>query len=99
MAGGSASNQESELSVEYHVHVGLSLLIPTITPGEQIVRCYDGFAVFALCGKNGAVGYFITKKLDRRFQYPEGPDHIQRNASEFCESLVDVPIRVITLMM
>ncbi|GLA65891.1 hypothetical protein AtubIFM54640_008091 [Aspergillus tubingensis] len=92
MAGGSASNEESELSAEYRIHVGLSCPVPTITPGEQIVRCYDGFAVFALCGKDGILGWFITEKLDRRYQYPNRPNHTQNDAIKFCESLADVPV-------
>lgn len=38
------------------------------------------------------MGWFITEKLDRRYQYPNRPNHTQNDAIKFCESLADVPV-------
>ncbi|KAL2850175.1 hypothetical protein BJY01DRAFT_245640 [Aspergillus pseudoustus] len=92
MAGGRASNEESDLVAEYRIYVGLSTPIPALSPGEQIVRCHNGFAIFAICGKDGVVGWFVTRKMDRKYQYRESLESTQEDAMGFCEGLVDMPV-------
>lgn len=70
----------------------MSKPISGIRTGEQIVRCYDGFAVFVFCGKDSEIGWFVVDKLDRRYQYPEKPAYSTADNIRFCESIGDVEI-------
>ncbi len=70
----------------------MSKPISGIRAGEQIVRCYDGFAIFVFCGKDSEIGWFVVDKLDRRYQYPEKPAYSTADNIRFCESIGDVEI-------
>jgi FAD dependent monooxygenase len=74
------------------VHVGLSTSVPGLSTGEQIIRSYDGFALFVFCGKDGEVGWFATEKLDQRYTYPERPGYTEEDAMAYCESMSDVNV-------
>jgi FAD dependent monooxygenase len=82
----------TDLTADYRVHVGLSTSVPGLSTGEQIIRSYDGFALFVFCGKDGEVGWFATEKLNRRYTYPERPGYTEEDAMAYCESLSDVNV-------
>ncbi|KAJ0421154.1 hypothetical protein BJY00DRAFT_323394 [Aspergillus carlsbadensis] len=92
MAGRKALAETSNLAAAYRVHVGLSTSIPGLTTGEQIIRSYNGFAIFVFCGKDGELGWFVTEKLDRRYTYPDRPVYTQEDALAYCKSLSGVQV-------
>jgi FAD dependent monooxygenase len=59
--------------------------VPGLLIGEQITCFYDGLTIITFHGKLGRIFWFVIRKMDRVYQYPDVPRFSTHDAEEVCE--------------
>lgn len=80
------------MTVEYSCIFGISSPISGISKGEHVNAYMDGLTVLVFHGKGGRIYWFVVKKLDRIFHYPDTPRFSASDAEELCSRLGNVRI-------
>ncbi|KAL1859280.1 hypothetical protein Plec18170_002396 [Paecilomyces lecythidis] len=65
--------EKTGMKTEYACIFGISSPIDGLKPGEQVEAFYDGFTVITIHGKGGRLFWFMIKKMERKFTYPDRP--------------------------
>ncbi|MCJ1243270.1 hypothetical protein MMC30_000467 [Trapelia coarctata] len=81
------SQEKSAMTVEYTCVYGISSAVSDLEIGEQITCFYDGLTILTFHGKKGRVYWFVIKKLDRKYIWPDIPRFSKLDAEELCQSL------------
>ncbi|RPB17841.1 flavo protein monooxygenase [Morchella conica CCBAS932] len=72
---------------EYACIYGISWNIPELVIGDQVTCVYDGVSVMTFNGSQGRIIWFVTKKLDKRYHYPDIPRFTNVDAEKVCEGI------------
>lgn len=80
------------MTVEYACIFGISIGLPSLEPGEQINTLRKGLTIVTIHGKKGRIFWFIVKKLDQRYKYPNVPRFSSDDAATTCAQLADIHI-------
>lgn len=78
------------MTVEYVCVFGISSGIKGLGDGEQINAFLDRAAVMMMQGKGDRVFWFIFKKLDQKYIYPDAPRFSMDDAEKLCREMKDV---------
>lgn len=74
-------------NAEYACVYGISWNIPELVIGDQVTCVYDGVSVMTFNGSQGRIIWFVTKKLDKRYHYPDIPRFTKVDAEKVCEGI------------
>lgn len=74
------------MNAEYACIYGISGPVPGLIAGEQITCFGTGKSVLTFHGKGGRVYWFVFKKLDRRYCYPDFPRFTKLDTEELGQS-------------
>ncbi|KAH8691172.1 flavoprotein monooxygenase [Talaromyces proteolyticus] len=84
--------ERKSMTVEYACVFGISSPVAGLQSGEHINSFLDGLTVLTFHGKDGRVFWFIIRKLDQKFIYPNIPRFSANDAADLCDRLGNVPI-------
>ncbi|KAL4895224.1 hypothetical protein BDV59DRAFT_174720 [Aspergillus ambiguus] len=84
--------EKANMTVEYACIFGISSGVSGVEPGEMVQALRDGLTVLALCGKNNRVFWFIIRKLDKKYVYPDSPRFSSEDAEQACAQVADVHV-------
>lgn len=61
------------MKAEYACIFGISSPIEGLKAGEQVNAFYDGLTIITIHGKGGRIFWFMIKKMEKKFTYPDRP--------------------------
>lgn len=61
------------MKAEYACIFGISSPIDGLKAGEQVNAFYDGLTIITIHGKGGRIFWFMIKKMEKKFTYPDRP--------------------------
>ncbi|GKZ39505.1 hypothetical protein AbraIFM66950_000452, partial [Aspergillus brasiliensis] len=74
-------------TTEYCCIFGISSCVPTLEIGDQINAFHDNLTLIIFIGKNKRAFWFVVKKLDRKYTYPDRPRFDDDYMARICEKL------------
>jgi FAD dependent monooxygenase len=80
------------MTVEYACAFGISSTVPGLEAGDQVNAFYDGLTIVTIHGKDGRVFWFIIKKLEKTYIYPDSVRFSMEDATQLCQELVGVRV-------
>ncbi|KAL4901497.1 hypothetical protein BDW74DRAFT_187705 [Aspergillus multicolor] len=71
---------------------GISSPVKGLNAGEQVNGLFDGVTFITIHGKNGRIYWFLIKKLERRYTYPDTPRLGPDDAASIAERFRSIPL-------
>ncbi|KAJ9217703.1 hypothetical protein DTO166G4_885 [Paecilomyces variotii] len=65
--------EKTGMKAEYACIFGISSPIEGLKAGEQVNAFYDGLTIITIHGKGGRIFWFMIKKMEKKFTYPDRP--------------------------
>lgn len=81
-----------DMKVEYACVFGISSPVPGLNLGDQVNAFHDGLTIITIHGKNGRVFWFVIKKLDDIYTYPDTVRFSSADAVRTCEKVAHFPL-------
>lgn len=78
------------MTVEYACVFGIASGIKCLGDGDQVNAFLDGAAVLMIQGKGDRTFWFLFKKLDQKYVYPDAPRFSMDDAKKLCSEMKDV---------
>jgi hypothetical protein len=80
-------NCTTGMRTEYACIFGISSPINGWNAGEQVNALYDGLTIVTIHGQGGRIFWFIIKKLERKYTYPDRPTFPPETAEGIADNL------------
>ncbi|GKZ25754.1 hypothetical protein AbraIFM66951_002409 [Aspergillus brasiliensis] len=80
-------SERNSTTTEYCCIFGISSCVPTLEIGDQINTFHDNLTLIIFIGKNKRAFWFVVKKLDRKYTYPDRPRFDDDYMARLCEQL------------
>ncbi|RAL03305.1 FAD-dependent monooxygenase spyC [Aspergillus ibericus CBS 121593] len=80
------------MSTEFCCVFGISSSVPMLEIGDQVNAFQDGLSIITIIGKDGRAFWFVIKKLDRKYTYPQTIRFNDEAAARLCEGVADVQL-------
>jgi FAD dependent monooxygenase len=80
------------MTIEYACAFGISSSVPGLEVGDQVNALYDGLTIVTIHGKDGRVFWFVIKKLEKKYTYPDSVRFSAKDANQLCRELVGVRV-------
>lgn len=74
---------------EYDCLWGLSNPTPGLKEGHADLTLSDGFSILCMAEKNGRVFWFITRKMDKKYTWPDVPRFSKDDAEKYAHTFRD----------
>ncbi|KAL4918466.1 hypothetical protein BDW62DRAFT_200844 [Aspergillus aurantiobrunneus] len=78
------TGQSVRMKIEYACVFGISAGVPGLDVGEQITSLNDHRSYLVFPGKNGRIFWFLLRRLDQVYTYPDGPRYSTEDAERTC---------------
>ncbi|KAE8366612.1 hypothetical protein BDV27DRAFT_155752 [Aspergillus caelatus] len=87
-----SKREKRSMKVEYACVFGISSPVPGLSLGDQVNSFHDGLTIITIHGKNGRVFWFVIKKLDDTYTYPDTVRFSSADAVRTCEKVAHFPL-------
>ncbi|KAM0368810.1 hypothetical protein ACHAPY_007146 [Fusarium culmorum] len=85
-------SERNSTSVEYCCVFGISQGLSGLRVGQQVMRIYNGRTLLVVPSKDELVFWFLSQKLDRKYDYSNAPRFTLEDAAAQCLQVADAPI-------
>lgn len=85
-----SDKEKKSMTVEYACVFGIASGIKCLGDGDQVNAFLDGAAVLMIQGKGDRTFWFLFKKLDQKYVYPDAPRFSMDDAEKLCSEMKDV---------
>lgn len=75
------------MTTEYCCIFGISSCVPGLEVADQVNAFHDNLTFIILVGKNKRAFWFVLKKMDQRYTYPDNPRFSAEYTAQTCEKL------------
>ncbi|RDH28589.1 hypothetical protein BDQ94DRAFT_174662 [Aspergillus welwitschiae] len=82
-------SERNSTTTEYCCIFGISSCVPTLEVGDQINAFHDNLTLIVFIGRNKRAFWFVVKKLDQKYTYPDRPRFGDQYMNQLCEKLSD----------
>ncbi|OJI84701.1 hypothetical protein ASPTUDRAFT_925491 [Aspergillus tubingensis CBS 134.48] len=79
--------EKSSMTTEYCCVFGISSCVPGLEVADQVNAFHDNLTFIILVGKNKRAFWFVLKKMDQRYTYPNNPRFSAEYTAQTCEKL------------
>ncbi|XHF96424.1 hypothetical protein AWENTII_000062 [Aspergillus wentii] len=90
--GSISQDEKKNMTVVFACVFGISSQIDGLVSGEHTVNNLDGLTILTFHGKSGRVFWFVIKKLDQTYTYPNAPRFSTDDAALLCGQLGNVRV-------
>ncbi|KAE8340703.1 hypothetical protein BDV24DRAFT_151823 [Aspergillus arachidicola] len=87
-----SKREKRSMKIEYACVFGISSPVPGLKVGDQVNAFHDGLTIITIHGKNGRVFWFVIKKLDNMYTYPDTVRFSNADAVRTCENIAHFPL-------
>ncbi|PYI03145.1 FAD binding monooxygenase [Aspergillus sclerotiicarbonarius CBS 121057] len=85
-------SEKKSMTTEFCCVFGISSMVPGPEVGDQVNAFQDGLSIITIIGKDGRAFWFVIKKLDRKYTYPDTVRFDDEAAARLCEEVAHVQL-------
>ncbi|KAE8395023.1 hypothetical protein BDV23DRAFT_195282 [Aspergillus alliaceus] len=91
-SGQVSKREKRRMRVEYACVFGISSPVVGLNPGDQVNAFYDRLTIITMHGKGGRVFWFVIKKMDKIYVYPDTVRFSNEDAIRTCQQIAHLQL-------